>query len=231
MLEFASHMKLKRFVQISSIGAFSKDHAIIDEETPLTPINNYERSKVEGESIALNYWKERKLPVTILEPSAVYGPRVRIGFRYLLDVLNRGKMRYPVNENTKLNMVYVSDLVQAVELALSVPEAIGERFIIGDEVSYTYKQIIELAAKELGVPPPRKHVPFSLAKWYAFLVQTGAKMVGRKPQLTVAYFDYITTDMVLDISKAKRILGYKPRYSLAEGMKEMVTWFRAQNGE
>ncbi len=146
MLEFASQMKLKRFVQISSIGAFDKGHAIIDEKTPLTPINNYERSKVEGEVIALSYWKEKRLPVTILEPSAVYGPRVRIGFKYLLEVLRRGKMRYPVNENTKLNMVYVSDVVQAVEQAISVPEAVGERFIIGDEVSYTYKQIIELAA-------------------------------------------------------------------------------------
>jgi dihydroflavonol-4-reductase len=225
MLEIASHMKIKRFVHISSIGAFNLSRHSINENTPLTPINNYDRSKVEGEKLALAFGREKKLPVTILEPSAVYGPRVRIGFHYLLEVLERGKMRYPVRENTKLNMLYVGDLVQAVEKAISAPEAIGERFIIGDDRSYTYKQILELAAKELGVPPPQKHIPFSIAKCYALLTEAGAKLLGRKPRITVSYFDYITSDMILDISKAKRLLGFKPQYSLEQGMKRMVKWF------
>jgi nucleoside-diphosphate-sugar epimerase len=228
MLELASRTDLRRFVQISSIGAFDKTHALINEDTPLSPINNYDRSKIAGEKIALSYCKEKKAPATILEPSAVYGPRVRIGFKYLLEVLMQGKMRYPVKESTRLNMLYVADLIQAVEKAIVIPEAVGERFIIGDEVSYTYKEIIDLAAKELGVPPPRGHVPFSIAKCYAFYAQTLAKAMGRKPELTVAYFDYLTTDMILDISKAKRILGFKPQYSLAQGMKEMVSWFLTQ---
>jgi nucleoside-diphosphate-sugar epimerase len=227
MLKIASKMRLNRFVQISSIGAFVKTDTAIDETTRFTPVNAYDRSKVEGEKVTLRYWKENGVPVTILEPSAVYGPRVRIGFKYLLEMLHRGKMRYPVNENTLLNMVYVEDLVQAVQKAISVPEALGERFIIGDEVSHTYKEIIELAARELGVPPPQKHVPFLIAKWYAFFAEIGAKLQGKKPSLTARYFDYITSDMVLDISKAKRILGYKPEYTVEQGIKEMVKWFKS----
>lgn len=226
LLEFASRSKLKRFVQISSIGSFARTCTSVNEDTPFAPRNNYDRSKITGEKIVRSYCREKGLPATVLEPSAVYGPRVRIGFGYLLEMLSRRMMRYPVNEHTKLNMLYVCDLVQAVEKAIAVPQAVGERFIIGDEVSYTYERIIETAARELGVPPPRKHVPFSLAKSYAFLVQTAAKVAGRKPGVTVAYFDYLTSDMVLDISKAKRVLGFKPGYSLEQGMKAMVQWFR-----
>ncbi len=226
MLEIASQMPLKRFVQISSISAFDKSHTIIDESTPLTPINNYDRSKLEGEEVALRYWREKRVPVTILEPSAVYGPRVRIGFSYLLEMLDSGRMRYPVNEHTKLNMLYVGDLIQAVEQAFEVPEACGERFVIGSEISHTYRYIVELAARELGIPAPEKHVPFSIAKCYAFIMQIASKLRGKKPALTVSYFDYITTDIILDISKAQRILGFVPRYSIEEGMSAMVKWYR-----
>lgn len=229
LLETASRIPLKRFVQISSIGAFDKSHPIIDESTPLAPINNYDRSKIEGEEVALRYWRERGVPVTILEPSAVFGPRVRIGFDYLLEMLDSGKMRYPVNEHTKLNMLYVGDLVQAVERAFEVPAAIGERFVIGAETSHTYRYIIELAARELGVPPPHKHVPFFVAKCYALISEIASKLRREKPSLTVSYFDYITNDIILDISKAKRILGFKPSYSLEQGMKAMVAWFRNKN--
>lgn len=225
MLELVSKKPIKKFVQISSIGGFSKNHTIINEETPQNPNNNYELSKVKGERIAISYWKEKGIPVTVLEPSAVYGPRVNIGFPYMLNVLKMGRMRYPINEGNLLNLVYVTDVVKAIELAIKKKEAIGERFIIGGEKSYTYREIIETASKELGVPPPRKHIPLSIAKTYVFLSQYFAKIRKRKPSLAIDYFDYITQDMILDISKAKKILGFKPEVELKEGMKEMVMWY------
>lgn len=225
MLDLASKRPVKRFVQISSIGAFSKNHSVINEETPLNPMNNYELSKVEGEKIAISYWKEKGLPVTILEPSAVYGPKVNIGFPYMLDAIKKGRMRYPVSEDNLLNLIYVTDFVKAIELSIEKEEAIGERFIIGGEKPYTYKEIIEAAAHELGVPPPKKHIPISIAKCFIFITQHIAKMKGKKPGLVIEYFDYITTNMNLDISKAKSILGFKPEVELKDGMREMVKWF------
>lgn len=225
MLELASKRPISRFVQISSIGAFDKHHSVINERTPLNPINSYELSKVEGERIALSFFKEKRLAVTILEPSAVYGRRVNIGFPYMLEVLRKEMMRYPVNENNLLNLVYVTDVVEAIELAIEKEKAIGERFIIGGEKSYTYKEIVEAAAYELGIPPPTKHIPLSIAKSFVFVNQCISKIRKRKPELVTNYFDYITTDMNIDITKARTILGFKPKVELKEGMREMVDWY------
>lgn len=225
MIDIASKQNIKRFVHISSIGACDKNHLTINEDTPLSPINDYERSKSKGEHIALRAFVKSGFPVTILEPSAVYGPRVNIGFPYMLEVVRSGRMRYPVNEKTLLNLLYVTDLVQAVELSIEKEEAIGERFVIGGEKSYTYKELIETTAEEFRVPPPRKHIPISIAKTFIFLLEKMARLRGKKPKVYTHYFDYLTQDMVLDITKAKTILGYTPKVSLEKGMKEMVSWY------
>ncbi len=225
LLDIASSIKLKRFVHISSIGGFTKNHSSINEETPQNPINNYELSKVLGEKIALMFWKKHRLPITILEPSAVYGPRANVGFPYLLRMLKKRMMRYPVSEYTLLNLVYVTDVVESIELAIEKQVAIGERFIIGGEKSYTYREIVEAAAQELGVTAPKKHIPLFIAKSFALLNQCFSKIRGEKPGLAMDYFDYITQDMVLDISKAKKFLDYKPQVDLKKGMKEMVKWY------
>jgi len=225
LLNIASSMNLRRFVHISSIGGFTKNHSLISEETPQSPINNYELSKVLGEKIALMFWEKHGLPITILEPSAVYGPRANMGFPYLLRMLKKRMMRYPVSESNLLNLVYVTDVVEAIELVIEKEEAIGERFIIGGKKSYTYKEIVEAASRELGISAPKKHISLSIAKSFALLSQYFSKIRGKKPELAVDYFDYITHDMVLDISKAKRILGYKPQVELSEGMREMVKWY------
>jgi dihydroflavonol-4-reductase len=225
MITTLSIQGIKRFIHISSIGTFDKNQKTINEETPLSPVNDYECSKTEGESLVLAAFRESRFPATILEPSAVYGPRVNIGFPYMLEVVRSGRMRYPVDEKTLLNLLYVTDLVHAVELSMTKDAAIGERFIIGGERSHTYKEVIELTAKELGVPIPKKHVPTSIAKTFIFLQEKMARLRGKRPRVYTHYFDYITHDMVLDITKAKRILGYTPEISLERGVKEMVTWF------
>lgn len=224
-LNIVRKQRIQRFIYISSIGGFAKQYSKVTEGTPQSPINNYELSKVLGEKIALMFWEKHGLPITILEPSAVYGPRANIGFPYLLRMLKKRMMRYPVSESNLLNLVYVTDVVEAIELVIEKEEAIGERFIIGGKKSYTYKEIVEAASRELGISAPKKHISLSIAKSFALLSQYFSKIRGKKPELAVDYFDYITHDMVLDISKAKRILGYKPQVELSEGMREMVKWY------
>ena len=123
-------------------------------------------------------------------------------------------------------MVYVSDVVDALILASQKEEAIGERFVIGHDMSPTYREIMDVVAESMGVTPPRWSVPYWLAKPFALFLQMGGDVLGMEPFRFADYLDYTIQDGVLDISRAKRVLGFRPKVALKEGMAETVAWFR-----
>jgi nucleoside-diphosphate-sugar epimerase len=127
-------------------------------------------------------------------------------------------------------MVYVSDVVDALILAAEKEEAVGERFVIGHDISPTYREIINVVAESLDVSPPRWSVPYWLAKPAAVFLQSAGDLLGMKPYRFADYLDYTVQDGVLDISKAKRVLEFQPKVTLKEGMAKTVAWFQEHGG-
>src|SRR5439155_4719813 len=97
LLDAAADAKVERFVHVSSLGVYEgRDHYGPDETTPpaAESLDAYTRSKVEAEALALSYFAERGLPVAIVRPGFIYGPRDRTVLPKLVKALRSGRFAY-----------------------------------------------------------------------------------------------------------------------------------------
>ena len=220
---------LKRFVFVSSgaaVGPASRD-AMVDEKTPYHPITTYGKSKMEAELEVLKFKDE--FPVTIVRPTAVYGPRDPATFDYFKTI--DGGIEPLVGLKDKLvSLVHSSDLVLGIILAAEHPGATGQTYFMGSDRPYTWREIGDVTKEVMGKKALRIRLPEPLV----FTIATVAGLASRfREKPSVLNFekgrDMVQDRWAFDSSKAMRELGYAPAVTLAEGIRETVTWYR-KNG-
>jgi nucleoside-diphosphate-sugar epimerase len=118
-----------------------------------------------------------------------------------------------------LNNTSVENLCDAILLAIRAPTIEGETFNIRDERLVTREEFINTIADYLGEPHPG-HVPEWLARLLVRPMETLARITGQgtPPPLTQARMKFLTQNLDFSITKAKRILGYRPRVDFQEGI-------------
>ncbi|HEY8503410.1 MAG TPA: NAD-dependent epimerase/dehydratase family protein [Gemmataceae bacterium] len=233
LLEACRGRPLRRFVHISTLGVYeARHHHGTDETEPLpeSHIDGYTQSKVEAERVALEYHKEHGVPVVILRPGFVYGPRDRTVLPTLVAALRRGIVWYFGGGRAALNTTAVRNLVDAVFLAAERPEAVGQVYNITDGEFVSKRRFFEAIADGLDLPRPWRSVPLWLGKTAARLVEGRARRKGwpTAPRLTQARIKFLGLNLDFSIAKARRELGYNPRYGFDEAMRETVEWLRGQ---
>lgn len=233
LLEEAARVGVKRFVHISSLGVYeARDHYGTDEsvEPPTEHIDGYTQTKVESEKLALQYHRERGLPVVVLRPGFVYGPRDRTVIPKLLEAIHSGRFRYFGSGEQAMNSIYVGNLVEAVLLALEKENAVGQVYNLTDDEPTSKKRFVGTLSRLAGLPEPNKHIPLWLAKLLANVLEWRARRKGteKPPLVNKARVKFLGLNLDFSCEKAKRELGYRPRYSFEEGMRQTVEWFRSQ---
>ena len=232
LLEAVSGGNLQRFVHFSSLGIYeARDHYQTDETTPPPDrhIDGYTQSKVESEKLALGFAKEGKVPVTVLRPGFIYGPRDRTVLPKLVENLKARRLKYLGSGNQAMNCVFVRNLVDAAMLAFHNSAAVGEAFNITDGEKVGKKRFIEAVADGFGVPRPGWFkVPMWLAKPLASWMESGARKRGDKepPLLTQARVKFLGLNLDFSIAKARQVIGYNPRFTFDAGMRETVAWYQ-----
>lgn len=223
--------RLKRFIQISSLGVYqARDHHGTDEtETPdRTGIDGYTLTKVESEDLVLEYADERALPAVVLRPGFIYGPRDRTVLPRLLDRLKSGGVKYLGSGEQLLNNTCVTNLVDAVFLALERDDLDGEIFNITDGKLVSKREFIGTIARLANLPEPTRSVPLGLAKFLARIMEGTWRLLGKKeaPLLSSARIKFLGLNLDFDIGKARRELGYQPAVEFADGMAQTIEWCR-----
>ena len=234
LLDAARNLPLSRFVHVSSLGVYEARHHYGTDETeplPKSHIDGYTQSKVECETLALDYHRKFELPVTILRPGFIYGPRDRNVLPRLADRLRKRDVVYIARGKYALNTTYVGNLVDAIFLAAENPRAIGEVFNITDGEFVSKRTFFETIADGLQLPRPLASVPL----WLANMLARWRESVFRRknkpypPRITQATVKFAGLNLDFSIAKARTVLGYEPRVSFAEGMAEALTWYRQQS--
>ncbi len=111
ILEACLKRNLKRFVHCSSVGVLGNiDNPPANETYPYNPGTIYEKTKAEGEKVALKYF-EKGVPVVVARPAWVYGPRCPRTLR-LFKALKKGRFPFFGNGQTLRHPVYVSDFIE-----------------------------------------------------------------------------------------------------------------------
>jgi 2-alkyl-3-oxoalkanoate reductase len=227
LLDAVRDAKVGRFVHVSSLGVYEgRDHFGTDESVApaAQSLDAYTRSKVEAEALALQYHKQWGLPVSIVRPGFIYGPRDRTVLPKLLDALRSNRFFYFGSGEQVLNCIYVKNLVQAVFLAAEVPEAVGEVFNVTDGATVTKKQFVGQVARLAGLKPPTRKIPLWLAWTLAVLMERRAKRKNSPvpPLVNKARYKFLGLNLDFSIEKARRVLGYEPMYTTEEGLNQAM---------
>lgn len=227
----ALQMPLKRFVYISSLsimGAIREEQPYqeIRESDKAQPNTAYGKSKIEAEE-----WLDtvKGLPYVILRPTGVYGPRERDYFMMAKSIQAHTDFAVGFKQQD-ITFVYVTDVVQAVFLALEKGQT-GRRYFLSDGEVYQSSTFSDLIRKELGNPWwIRITAPIWLLRVITFCGEYIGHMTGKVTALNNDKYNIMRQrNWRCDIEPARQELGYAPKVKLAEGVHRSIQWYK-ENG-
>ncbi|KGE15098.1 NAD-dependent epimerase/dehydratase family protein [Sphingobacterium deserti] len=220
----------QRFVFVSSlaaIGPVSYNDDDIADDAEYRPLTLYGRSKRAAEEMIKTKFADK--PITIIRPTAVYGPREKDLF-ILFDTMNKGLDAYIGRASQKLSFVYVKDLIQVLLNACTAPQPALVSFNITDGHVYSRYAMADIFKETFTKKLIRLHVPYALVKRAALLFQWAFRNSSKTPVIYPERLGELTAqNWSCDISRAKNILHYKPKYDLSEGLRESLLWYKDNN--
>ncbi|MGL4551563.1 MAG: NAD-dependent epimerase/dehydratase family protein [Gemmataceae bacterium] len=231
LLDGCEGRALRRFVHFSSLGVYAARHhsgTTEDEPLPDRHMDGYTQSKVEAERLALEYHRDRGVPVTVLRPGFIYGPRDRTVLPKLVENLRSGIVRYLGDGSQALNTIYVGNLVAAAFLPVECEAAVGRVYNLTDGERVSKRRFIEGVADGLGVPRPAGSLPLWVARLAAWGMETVSRAVGtaEPPRLTQARLKFLGLNLDYSIERARRELGYAPPFTFDQGLAATVAWYK-----
>ncbi|GIF38671.1 NAD-dependent epimerase/dehydratase family protein [Actinoplanes xinjiangensis] len=229
-LDAAVHAGAGRFVQLSSIRAFS-DLGFPDgvtEDHPVRPDGNpYVDTKIAGEQVALQAHAEGRIAVTVVRPGDVYGPGSRPWTLLPLQLIRRYQFLLPAMGAGIFSPVYVDDLVDGLLRAASSPAGAGQVFTLTGGVGVPCREFFGHYYRMLGRRGPVV-APTAVAVGVARAAGRLIRLTGAETEVNAVSMRYFTRTGTYSIAKARRLLGYQPAVDLAEGMARTGAWLRAE---
>ena len=167
----------------------------------------------------MHYYQEFGVPVVILRPGFVYGPRDRTVMPRIIDGLRDGRLRYPGGGRRALNTIFVDNLVDAVFLAVENDKAVGEIFNLTDGELVSKRRFIEAVADAMGLPHPTRTPPL----WFARLVTWFSRGVGEDarreeaPLFNFTRLKFMGYNLDFSIEKAMDVTRLSPARQFRRG--------------
>lgn len=220
---------LKRFLLVSSQAAAgpSQDTTPIDETADPRPVSWYGTSKVRAEEAVRSFGE--RLPVTIVRPSAVYGPRENDISQVFRAVENHLHPRISVRPKHTV-MVYVGDLVRGIVDAAESGQTIGETYFLNHPQILTIKDSVRAIAQAMDKP---RGLAFGLPNFLLVLFAPLAELVfhltrNRPPMTRDKARELTQRFWVADPAKARRDFGWEAEHDVLAGMQITTQTFRQQ---
>ena len=221
--------RLKKLIYLSSQAAAgpSPSGANKKESDPCEPVSPYGKSKLHGEQSALCHSHE--LPLVILRPCSVYGPRDR-SFYTLFKCVSKGVLPCIADHDQHISLCYVEDLVRAILLAAETHTESGGVFFLSDGRDYRMEEIGDMFAQALEMRALRLRLPKRMLFGMAFIAECFSRLTGNPSIMNRGKVEeMIRKNWVVDITKARTVLGFEPRMSLARGAELAVAWYKKEN--
>lgn len=200
LLETAHYYKIKHFIHLSTCSVYGNFQGVeVNETCPVNPQGIYACTKASSEHMVNAFHKLYNLPTTIIRTSSVYGdgdPHPRVVKNFILNALSGEPLIVEGAGDKKRDFTYVKDLARGIVLTIMAGEKThGQTLNItgGTDVS-----ILDLANKIKELIPQTR-------------VELAYQRNGED-----------TKRGRVDNSKAKELIGYQPKYSLEQGLKEII---------
>ena len=206
---------VKRFVYISSVKVNGEgcEKAFTEHDIP-APDDPYGISKWEAEQVLHKIANDTGLEVVILRPPLVYGPGVKANFLSLFKIVDRGIPLPLASINNHRSLIYLENFVDAITTCINHPEAAGQTYLVRDGEAVSTSELIRRVAAALGRP----------ARLFLFspsLMRFVGRLLGKSDAI-----ERLVGSLTIDSSKIQRELGWKPPYTMEQGLKETAEWFK-----
>ncbi len=217
----ANFKKLVFISSLAALGPLKEIGTTITEATAPNPVTAYGRSKL----LAETGLKKIRIPITILRPTAIYGPRDK-DLLILLKTLSKGIDPYLGNFRQQLSFVHATDVAEVAVASLFIDKALGA-YNITDGNNYNRYQFSDIARVLLKRKAVRLHIPMPLVRIVAVVLKITHGWV-KKPSLInpEKLNELAAKNWVCDISKSKDELGFAPKFDLQTGLNDAVSWYR-----
>ncbi len=207
---------IKRFIFISSIKVNGEStvpgQSFLADDQPC-PMEPYAVSKMEAEKGLRQLADESGLEVVIIRPPLVYGPNAPGNFRRLLRAVAKG-IPLPLGAiHNKRSLVALENLVDLIITCIEHPAAANETFLVSDGEDLSTPELIRRLATYMNVSARLLPVP-------VWLLRLGGEILGKSAEI-----DRLCGSLQIDISKAARLLGWRPPFTVDAGLKRTVEWY------
>jgi nucleoside-diphosphate-sugar epimerase len=228
LLQAATQERVQRFVYCSTIGIYGhRAPGITTEESPLSPGNIYERTKVAAERLVRDFAENCGLPAVVLRPADVYGPRDQ---RLLKMFKGVSQGRFPLfgGGQGRRHMVYVDDVVSAFFKACERDEALGQGLIVAGPRPCTLRELLDQVAAVTGSKRYGFRLPLAPMLGLAAAVEDVCAALAIDPPIYRRRMDFFYSDSAFDTSRARRVLDWHPRVDLEEGIRRTFEDYRTR---
>jgi nucleoside-diphosphate-sugar epimerase len=226
LVEAAARNGVRRIVHCSTVGVHGDvEHPPADENAPLRPGDVYQRTKLEGERLALDAASRTGIELTIVRPTGIYGPGDRRLLRLFRGVARRRWVTLGSGE-IFYHLTFIDDLVDGFRLCGAHAAAANRTYILaGGEVT-TLNELVTIVAQEAGVAPPRLHLPVWPVWTAGAVCEAICRPFGIEPPLYRRRVDFFTKSRAFDITRARTEIGFAPRVGLHDGIRRTLAWYR-----
>ncbi len=228
LLDIASQMNVQVFVHISTTSVYfdEQDRWLIKESDPVAGIfcNDYAKTKYQAEQLVLS----SSVNSIILRPRGVFGPNDRAIMPRLLKAVRGKTLLLPSGRNPVLDMTYVDNVADAALLACKHAKEIesGTIINISNDQPMPIEQILETLFTLNRMNIRIKRLPYSILLPILTLNERLRRKLPGKPEPKITRYSagLFHFHQTLDITRAKALLGYQPKVSIAEGIQRYVSW-------
>lgn len=198
-----------------TVYGYQRQQEQLTEDSETKPASGYSETKLMAEKVIESFAAaDKRVKYTILRFGTLYGEGYEREFFKIFKLLRDRSVRYIGKATNHLTLVNVADAVKAMTLASDSPKSVNKTYNITDGVPYTQRELFNKAAQFLNTEPPSRGV-------HPLIARIGAKMNG----LNYDEFEFLISDRIVSIERAKRELGFKPSCSIDVEGKEMARNF------
>lgn len=192
---------LKRYLHVSSPEAYGTCVGNVTEDSPLNPSTPYAASKAAADYLLKTYAKQYGFPLLTVRATNVYGAR-----QQLFKIIPRSAIYIKLGKTIELHgggravksYIHIRDVSRG-ELAILERGRLGELYHLSPDQGVEVRQVVRTICDRLGAS-----------------FEAAARTVDERPGQDAAY--------VIDSTKARTELGWKPHISLEEGLTDVVDW-------
>lgn len=211
---------VNRVIHFSSAGVYGNNSGRVplQEDDPLNPVDSYERSKREGEAIALAF--AGRLNLSVIRPGWVYGEGDGRTFK-LIRQIACGPFFIAGDGENRHSVIHVSDLIRLARI-VAAGGSCGGVYNGGGE-NLPVKKIVAQIAASLGKRKRYARVPLALVNPAAFICEF---FLGASAPLDRSKLAFFRRGKPLDMTKVRGEFGFEPEIGFDDGIARAVEWYR-----